>query len=472
VKKTISIGAGALCAAATLWSGSANAFCGFYVAKADTKLFNKASQVAIVHDDDKNVLTMSNDFQGDLKEFAIVIPVPTALEKDQIHVGERVLLDRLDAYSSPRLVEYWDNNPCQVSYDNRRAMAPMPSAKMSGAGRGDMQERAKSLGVTIEAQYTIGEYDISILSAKQSDGLETFLTEQGYKIPKGANGILGSYIKQGMHFFIAKVNLAEQAKTGFTYLRPLQVAYQSPKFMLPIRLGTVNADGPQELFIYMLTRKGRVETTNYKTVKLPTGQNVPEYVKDDFGPFYKAMFGTQVKKNDMHAVFTEYAWDMGSCDPCAADPLTPEEQRKLGVFWQNDGGGVSPGGPMPRGGMRRPMPYGGSNAFLTRLHVRYDADHFPEDLVFQETSDRGSFQGRYVMQHMYKAGGDESCAAMPAYLKGVHERHEVEAKTLAELTGWEASDIRSKMKLDDEAKDFDTRSKPKDDKGWYKDLWK
>ena len=110
-----------------------------------------------------------------------------------------------------------------------------------------------------------------ILSAKQSDGLETWLTENGYRIPDGASAVLGSYIKQNMRFFVAKVNLSEQRKLGFSYLRPLQVAYESPKFMLPLRLGTVNADGPQELFIYALTTNGRVETTNYRTVKLPTG---------------------------------------------------------------------------------------------------------------------------------------------------------------------------------------------------------
>lgn len=60
---------------------SSYAFCGFYVSKADTKLFNKASKVVIVRDKDRTVLTMANDFQGDPKEFAIVIPVPTFLER-------------------------------------------------------------------------------------------------------------------------------------------------------------------------------------------------------------------------------------------------------------------------------------------------------------------------------------------------------------------------------------------------------
>ena len=98
-------------------------------------------------------------------------------------------------------------------------------------------ERARSLGVTIEATYTIGEYDILILSAKQSDGLETWLRENGYRVPPGASKVLGSYLRQGLHFFVAKVNLEQQSKLGFSYLRPLQVAYESPRFMLPIRLG-------------------------------------------------------------------------------------------------------------------------------------------------------------------------------------------------------------------------------------------
>src|SRR6266581_2787769 len=95
-------------------------FCGFYVAKADTKLFNKASQVVLVRHEDKTVLTMANDYHGDPKEFAIVIPVPTFLEKDQIHIGDKALLDHLDAYSAPRLVEYFDSDPCAQEMFRRR----------------------------------------------------------------------------------------------------------------------------------------------------------------------------------------------------------------------------------------------------------------------------------------------------------------------------------------------------------------
>jgi hypothetical protein len=311
-------------------------------------------------------------------------------------------MEHIDAYSAPRLVEYYDENPCEL---RRYAIASQALSKRSLATDA-AEDRAKSLGVKIEASYTVGEYDILILSAKQSDGLETWLRENGYKIPSGASSVLGSYLKQGMRFFVAKVNLKEQAKLGYSVLRPLQVAYESPKFMLPIRLGMINSDGPQELFVYALTRKGRVETTNYRTVKIPSDLELPLFVKDttEFGRFYKDMFSRVVERESKQAVFLEYAWDTGWCDPCASDPLSKEELQNLGVFWlasDQSGTTAQPNARIP--GWGRPT----QNAFVTRLHVRYDAEHFPEDLVFQETADRANFQGRYVLRHAWK--GEDSC---------------------------------------------------------------
>jgi hypothetical protein len=417
---------------------SAHSFCGFYVAKADTKIFNKASQVVLARHDDKTVITMVNDFKGDPKEFAVVIPVPTLIEKGQINVGDKKVVDHLDAYTSPRLVEYFDGSPCRLALQERRMSRDAAMPASAAAGR-----RAEALGVTVQAQYTVGEYDIVILSAKQGQGLETWLKENGYRLPRGASEVLGSYIKQKMHFFVAKVNLQEQSKLGFSYLRPIQVAFESPKFMLPLRLGTLNADGYQELFIYTLTQKGRVEPTNYRSIKLPTGMDLPIYIKTRFQDFYRDMFDQQVKKADMRAVFTEYAWDMNWCDPCAADPLSVEELRSLGVFWLKNAAPV-----FVPGQDRRPAPPASDarDVFVTRMHVRYDAQRFPEDLVLQETADRNNFQARYVLRHPWK-GDESSCPATDDYRREVLRRQENEARQLAELTGWDLAGIRTQMNL-------------------------
>jgi hypothetical protein len=419
----------AIAAQLTAFATPAAAFCGFYVAKADAKLFNKSSKVVLARDGSTTAITMASDYEGEPKEFAVVIPVPTFIERKQIGVVDMKTVDHLDAFTAPRLVEYYDEDPCRpmVAYLARSGVQAPATTLFELA-------MTKYRGVTVEATYDVAEYDVSILSAKESDGLVNWLLDNGYKIPVGAEAVLASYIKQNMRFFVAKVNLDRMQQLANGYLRPLQVRYESAKFMLPLRLGTVNAHGPQDLLIYALTKNGRVEATNYRTVKLPSDIDVPLFVKQEFGSFYKAMFDRSVEREKMRAVFVEYAWDMAWCDPCASDPLTNKELVELGARW------IASDDDTPF------KPFGsGSNAFVTRLHVRYDATTFPEDLVLLETKDRSNFQGRYVLRHHWK--GKIACAAGESYRASLPARFKKEAQNLANLTGWPQKEIESRMKV-------------------------
>lgn len=379
----------------SLASTSAHAFCGFFAGKADTSLFNEASQVILVRDGKRSVISMLNDFKGPLNDFALVVPVPQVLEKSQVRIGDKRLFDRLDAYSAPRLAEYFDPDPCPVGqyYAAQDKMELSRSMPASASNIASKKKSNRALGVTVEASYTVGEYDIVMLSAKQSNGLEIWLRENGYRMPKGAAAALKPYVAQEMKFFVAKVNLKEQAATGVQYLRPLQFAFESEKFMLPIRLGMINADPkkPQDLIAYVLSKNGRVESANYRTVKLPANENLPPAIKKDFKTFYKAMFDHQAKQEDHRVVFTEYFWDMAWCDPCADNPLNRDELHQAGVFWLDGDDGS-----------------GAQNALLTRMHVRYTPKTFPEDLMFVQTSDRQNWQTRYVVQNPFE-GSVQQC---------------------------------------------------------------
>jgi len=239
--------------------------------------------------------------------------------------------------------------------------------------------------------------------------------------------VIGSYIKQKMRFFVAKVKVQRMQQLGRAYLRPLQVRYETSKFMLPLRLGTVNANGPQDLIVFALSKRGRVEATNYRTVKVPSDFDVPLFVKDDFANFYRAAFDRAVTREKIRAVFVEYAWDMGWCDPCAADPMSIGEMVDLGAGW-----------------ITAAPPGDSSNSpYVTRLHVRYDATSFPEDLNFVETGDRENFQGRYIMHH--PAPVRMSCAAGDAYRAALPARFRHEAKILADATGWAQNEIEARM---------------------------
>jgi hypothetical protein len=261
--------------------------------------------VIIAHKDDKTILTMANDFQGAIKDFALVVPVPVAIKREQVNIGSTEIIKKLDNFSQPRLVEYNDPDPCEPPRHLFESSARFPGAIPPPAPT--VRRPRGNLGVTIEDQFKVKEYEILILSAKESDGLETWLRINGYQIPKGASEVLKPYIRQKMKFFVAKIDLKEFKKTGLTALRPLQIAYQSPKFMLPIRLGMLNAKGDQDLVAYILSPKGQVEVANYRTVKVPTGQEIPEFVKEDFGKFYKTTFQRSYEKENKKVAFLEYA---------------------------------------------------------------------------------------------------------------------------------------------------------------------
>src|SRR5579871_579706 len=417
-------------------SHEASAFCGFYVSKADGTLKNKTSQVIIVHDSEKNVITMYNDFHGNMKDFAMVVPVPVVLQKKDIKVVDQQIFTTLNEYSKPRLVEYYDQNPCGLALDKtlEGKVAGLSLNEVVVTGYGTAKKR--DLGVKIEAKYLVGEYDILILSAKESNGLRQWLTENGYKIPDGANEVLEPYIKSNLKFFVVKVNEEEKKKIAGDFLRPIQISFKSPKFMLPIRLGMANADGDQDMIVYAFTKKGRIEYTNYRTVSLPTGKNVPLFVQNNFANFYSNLFQHQWSIDGKSVAMLEYAWDVSlqnyvKCDPCVATAPSTQDLVQSGVWWlQRDWNNYDDDS-------QYESDYS-SHIFFTRMHVRYNRTAFPQDLMFEETANAENFQARYIITH--PATGDFDCEAGKKYLQQLKERRKEELEMLARLTGKTYSD--------------------------------
>jgi len=413
----------------------AAAFCGFYVSKADGTLKNKTSQVILVRDGNRNVITMYNDFKGNFKDFAMVVPVPVVLQKKDIKVVDQSIFNTLNEYSKPRLVEYYDQNPC-ANYEYDKALkSQAPSVMNEVIIRGYSSMQKKDLGVKVEAKYLVGEYDILILSAKESSGLKTWLEENGYKIPAGADEVIEPYIKSNFKFFVVKVNEEEKKKLPGNFLRPIQISFTSPKFMLPIRLGMANADGDQDMIVYAFTKKGRIETTNYRTVSLPTGKNIPLFVKNNFGNFYANLFQNQWDKEGKALAMLEYAWDVSpknyvKCDPCVATAPSTQDLVQAGVWWIN------------RDWTNYDDVYDNDDysdkVYFTRLHVRYNRKSFPQDLMFQVTPNTDNYQARYVITH--PATGDFNCEAGKKYLKELKQRRADELEMLTYLTGKDYSD--------------------------------
>jgi len=391
-------------AAIAVAAPAAHAFCGFYVGGAGAELFNNATQVVLMRHGTTTVISMQNNYQGPPEGFAMVIPVPVVIQESQVKTLERELFAKIDTLGAPRLVEYWEQDPCYVeppyAYDEM-GVDYAPTA--DSGGDSDDSER-REYHVKIEAKFSVGEYDIVVLSAKDSTGLDHWLRDHKYEIPKQAEPLLRPYVASGTKFFVAKVDPKKvKFVNGMATLSPLRVSYDSPDFVLPIRLGLANSPGTQDLIVNVLSPTTRYEVANHPNVTIPTNLPVREGVRGRFGEFYAALFDHAIEKVP-GAVVTEYAWDSGSCDPCPGPTLDGNDLMTLGADVLSTS-------------------YQDVNMYgftLTRLHARYGKD-LSDDLVFRavepieggrgipdekgnmstEVTKTGTnnFQGRYVILH-------------------------------------------------------------------------
>ncbi len=397
----------------------ARAFCGFYVSGAETKLTNNATQVVLMRDGTRTVLSMQNNYQGPPQDFAMVIPVPVVLQKENVKTLARGVFDHIDQLTAPRLVEYWEQNPCPAAMNDKGGLSGAGFG--SGHGRlGGAHMAAPEASVRVEAQFSVGEYDIVVLSATDATALDTWLHQNGYKIPDGAEPYLRPYVQMGMKFFVARVDVSkvtfERVGSGpeQAVLSPLRFHFDSEAFNLPVRLGLINSGGTQDLVVTILARGQRYEVANYDNVAIPTNIDVTDATRREFGAFYTTLFDQTLAKHP-HAVVTEYSWSSNSCDPCPTPPLAPRDLQTLGAD-------VLPDHP--------------TNGFvITRLHARYSKDALGDDLFFraappivggrefmQSASDSGmaklergaradaqnNFQARYVIRHPWT--GPIACA--------------------------------------------------------------
>ena len=445
MRTVISIGAAA--AALVVLPAAGAAFCGFYVSGADAGLFNNATQVVLMRQGTRTVLSMQNNYQGPPEDFALVVPVPVVLRKENVVTLPREIFRHVDALSAPRLVEYWEQDPCTERRLFEEGAAGIRTNKRA-APAASLAAR-DDLGVTVEAKFTVGEYRIVILSARDSTGLDTWLRQEKYKIPEGAEPYLKPYVAGGSKFFVAKVDVAKVVfEKGQAMLSPLRFHYDAEEFSLPIRLGMMNSAGIQDLIVNVLAPEGRYEVANYPNATIPTNLDVSEEARSRFGEFYAALFDRTLDKNP-GAVVTEYAWDARSCDPCPTPALDPGELATLGADVLSGPPVAVPASPARRGKkprdavdellapkgqarVRALLPRPVVQSFvLTRLHARYGKDGISEDLVFKTAApiaggreqpgatgalEEGAmdapvnnFQARYAIRHEWS--GPVNCAS-------------------------------------------------------------
>ena len=405
-------------------SGDAAAFCGTYVGQAGADLLNEASQMAVVRQDGVTTLTMVNDYSGELSDFAFVIPVPRGISEDNVRVADEHLVRTLEVYSGPRLVSYTCAD--YGGWEDPRESAvnlPLQALPLTMAACSDNQitteysldagpytgEEADESAVTVEATFAAGEYEFVVVSAEEGGGLSAWLEANGYALGEDAEVLLGSYIDAGHDFLAAKVSL-EAVPEGMTALSPIQLRYESQGFGLPLRLGTLNSPGTQDLILYTVTpvAQGAVGIANYPQATLED-ECMVDLGEQPFAEWYEARVEEAFQAAEGFVWLDEYSWsvmpsyaaefyanNMPKCDPCpsahqfpanagvsAEDPLPDAVLEGLGVELVE---------------MEKDSGWWNLDPTLTigRLHLRYDAAAVDQDLVLYTSGISDNQQMRFI----------------------------------------------------------------------------
>ncbi len=350
-----------------LLSSSAHAFCGAFVGSAGSALENAGTVVVLAQDAGRTTLTLVPDVQGNVTEFGVVIPVPAGLSAASVRSAGGDALGLLDRYSVPRGVAYTCDSLWTASASSGSGCAS-PLGGEEAAATEDVSGARVDARVAVHAAFTVGVYELALVSAEDAGGLSGWLDTQGWSVPAGGEALLASYVDSGSWFLTARVAL-DGVPAERTDLTPLQIAYDGETWLLPIRLGTLSAAAEQEVVILAVADE-ELGISNFPEMAVETECM---WRGDDLDAAYEAQIDAAVVDAGGAGWIREYSWTLATkCDPCTTEqPIDAESLASIG--------------------------YSGTAPHLTRLRLRYDSSTVTEDVALYPTGRVGvTDQVRFV----------------------------------------------------------------------------
>lgn len=360
---------------------------------------NGETVVVLLREGNRTVLTFQNHYRGPAQDFAVIVPVPVALNPAEVHTLHSSVVEMVQRAAEPRLVELWEQDPCPTAPGSTSDSAAAPTSATlrqgfaAGAPRHDAAGTPQydSAPVRVESEFQVGEYDVVVLGANDSLALEGWLGDQGYAVPEGAAAALRPYVDAGMKFLVAKVAVARLAAlspehaaglpAGHVALSPLRIQYDSERLELPLRLGLPNSPGEQDLTVHILSPEGRFAAANYRNRFVPTNQRASDAALADFPAAYALLFA-RLSRSAPRTVLSEFAGPVtprrsdAACVGCARSGVPTAVLNALGA--------TELPGHLPFTSEPGQARY--AQFVLTRLRYRYGPNGVPEDMRFERAA--------------------------------------------------------------------------------------
>lgn len=174
--------------------------------------------------------------------------------------------------------------------------------------------------VTVHDQGTAGIYEFVVLSSTGGDELTTWLSENGYALPIGAERVLGRYVEKGWYWLAMRLR-KDLPDTQKLVPHPIAYTYDSETLTFPLVISQLSAGLENEILLYVLA-PSRYATANWPNRNMSDmiyKPGKPGELRDDFhtasstpsGTTYEHMFTTATNSRDGRIFITESADSVG-----------------------------------------------------------------------------------------------------------------------------------------------------------------
>jgi MYXO-CTERM domain-containing protein len=384
--------------AASLAARQASALPVAYATAAKEPVFAHTGVVVMMREGTRTILSIQTNYDGPIEPFVLIVPLPVELKPSEVRTLPRTVFERVAVEGAPRLVEYWEEDPCEGQRKEDAGTRRRPSRGAASARATETRAPRTAGAAHVAAEEAPSEYDVHVLTEPESARVVDWLRVQSYVVSAELATALDGYARAGAHFVAARFDPVKHPPPHdpgrLAMLPPLRLAFESDRFELPIGLGRAISAGTQDLVLYTLARHQRYAAMPWDGVLAPTAIEMTPAAAAVFPSVYRGLFD-RVASGHARAAVTEYVHDAIACDPCAAPPLDARDLLTLGA----DALPAAPG--------ERESPNFGSGFVLTRMQLRYAKDDPAPDITLAAaeplagTGGHDDFQALYTLHHAW-----------------------------------------------------------------------
>jgi len=215
----------------------------------------------VFYKDNVETFVIHPGFTGRVEEFGMLIPFPAVPELRK--VSDNIFPHVRAAIDPPEVVVYAANNRFRRFAGKGQAQGNSQAKNRNGLG-------LKRDQVRVVKEEAVGMYEVAVLEAGSAKALNKWMSDHGYKYPKGMDAACNDYVKLGWCFVAVKTKVSgkkavdpkpgmRKVKAGLPkdasfdgHVQAMGFRFQTERLVVPMRLSAFN-EGDLHNIVYVLT---------------------------------------------------------------------------------------------------------------------------------------------------------------------------------------------------------------------------